>query len=101
MQNDFLVETALDKAMRLQNGLIPRATDGAFDVDDHEYKELRRLFGSRADTRIKLPDFVRQCSDLGQFWAFIKVESGTYAERRALIWDGFRPLIEYLEAQDR
>jgi hypothetical protein len=28
-------------------------------------------------------------------------ERARYAERRALIWDAFRPLIEYLEAQDR
>jgi abortive infection Abi-like protein len=100
MQDDFSGETALDKATRLQNGLIARATGGAFDGDDREYKELRRLFASRADTRMKLPDFVRRSSDLGQFWAFIKTERGTYAERRGLIWDGFRPLVEYLEAQD-
>jgi hypothetical protein len=50
---------------------------------------------------VKVPDFVRRCSDLGQFWGFIKFERGTYRERRTLIWDAFRPLIEYLEAQDR
>ena len=62
---------------------------------------MRTLFASRADTKGKLPDFVRRCSDLSQFWGFIKYEKPSYAERRALIWDAFRPLIEYLEAQDR
>jgi hypothetical protein len=91
----------LDKATRFQDGLVAHATSGAFDGGDAEYKELRRLFGSRADTRAKLPNFVRRCGDLGQFWAFVKGASATYAGRRSLIWDGFRPLLEQLEAQDR
>jgi hypothetical protein len=94
-------ETALDKAIRFQNGLIAHATSGAFDGGDEVYKELRLFFGSRADTKAKLPDFVRRCSDLAQFWGFIKYERARYAERRTLIWDAFRPLIEYLETQDR
>jgi hypothetical protein len=64
-------------------------------------REMRALFGGRAETKGKLPDFVRRCSDLGQFWGFIKYEKSSYAGRRMLIWDAFRPLIEYLEAQDR
>src|SRR5271166_432152 len=94
-------ETPLDKAVRFQNGLVAHATGGGFDDGDAAYKELRRFFASRADTKTKIPDFVRRCSDLAQFWGFIKYERGTYAERRILIWDGFRPLIQYLETQDR
>ena len=97
----FPEETATDKAARLQNGLIACATGGHFDGGDGAYKELRQFFASRADTTGKLPTFVRRCSDISQFWAFIKYEKATYHERRTLIWDGFRPLIEYLEAQDR
>jgi hypothetical protein len=94
-------ETALDKAIRFQNGLISRATGGNFDGGDPAYKELRQYFAMRADTKIKLPDFVRRCSDLGQFWGFIKYEFAHYHERRELIWKAFRPLIEHLEAHDR
>lgn len=94
-------ETALDQATRLQNGLIARATGGDFDGGNPAYKALRRVFSERADTKAKVPDFLRRCSDLGQFWGWIKYEKGTYHERRELIWTGFRPLIEYLEAQDR
>jgi hypothetical protein len=91
----------LDKAIRFQNGMIAHATGSSFDGGDQAYKEFRRLFASRADTKAKLPDFVRRCSDLGQFWGFIKYEKSSYAARRTLIWDAFRPLIEYLESQDR
>jgi len=92
-------QPATDKAIRLQNGLIARATGGS--LDDREYREMRTFFLSRPDTKAKVPDFVRRCSDTSQFWAFIKHERSTYQERRDLIWTAFRPLIEYLEAYDR
>lgn len=94
-------ETQLDRAMRLQNGLIACATGSSFDGGDPAYKELRRDFAARSDTRSKLPDFIRRCSDLSQFWGWIKYEKATYAERRTVIWNAFRPLVGYLEAQDR
>lgn len=99
--SDSFDETPVDMAIRFQNGLIASATGSAFDGGDDAYKELRHYFSSRPDTKAKLPDFVRRCSDLGQFWGFIKYERARYAERRDLIWDAFRPLIEHLEANDR
>lgn len=101
VSDEPLDESLLDRALRLQNGLIAQATGGGFDGGNERYQELRREFAARADTRTKLPDFVRRCSDLSQFWGFIKYERGRYQERRELIWEAFRPLIEYLEAQDR
>ena len=97
----FPDEPAVDKAIRFQNGLIAHATDGRFDGGDEAYKDFRVFFASRADTKAKLPAFVRRCSDLAQFWGFIKHQRARNQERRTLIWDAFRPLIEYLEAQDR
>ncbi|MBV9825419.1 MAG: abortive infection family protein [Alphaproteobacteria bacterium] len=91
-------ETALDKAIRLQSSLIAFSTGGGFDGENPEYQELRRFFVARGDTKTKLPDCVRRCRDLGQFWGWIKFERGTYAERRTLLWDAFRPLIEHLES---
>src|SRR5262249_15588 len=76
-----------------QRGPLPRG--------DAAYKELRSFFATRADTKTKLPDFVRRCNDLRQFWAFIKYERDKYQERRDFIWKEFHPLIEYLEAHDR
>jgi hypothetical protein len=93
--------TDLDRATLLQNGLLSAATGGVFDGGDNAYKALRRKFLERADTRDKLPDFVERSRDLSQFWQWIKHERRTYEERRRLIWDAFRPLLDYLEGPDR
>ena len=92
-------ESDEDKAVRFQNCIIAAATNGG--MDDAEYRELRRHFLEHHEYRQKLPAFVRRCSDLGQFWGFIKHERGTYAERRTLIWNAFRPLIAYIETEAR
>lgn len=98
--DDIFDQTLADKALRFQNGMIASATGNSFDGGDAVYKQMRMLFGTRPDTKDKLPDFVRRCSDLGQFWGWVKYEKSSYAERRTLIWNAFRPIIEYLEAQD-
>ncbi|MFN6954556.1 MAG: abortive infection family protein [Acetobacteraceae bacterium] len=91
----------LDRATLYQNGLVSEATGGSFDGGDPAYKALRRHFAQRADTKSKLPDFVTRCPDLAQFWQWIKREKPRYEERRQLIWDAFRPLLDYLEGLDR
>lgn len=91
-------ESSIDKALRLQNGLIAEATGASFN--DIEYQDLRRFFSSRVECRAKLPDFVRQCSDTAQFWQFIKFELPTYRERRDFIWGAFKPLRDHLEAEE-
>jgi hypothetical protein len=101
LDHAFPDETPLDKAIRFQNGLIAHATDGGFDGGDSACKDPRSFFATRADTRAKLPAFVRRCSDLAAFWAFIKYEFRHYSERRNFIYGEFHPLIEYLEAHDR
>jgi hypothetical protein len=98
---DPFEESPLDMAIRFQNSLLSFSTGGSFDGGEEAYKSLRQQFAARPDTKDKLPDFVRRCRDLGQFWSFIKYERSTYQERRVLLWDAFRPLIDYLEAQDR
>lgn len=94
-------ETFLDKAQRLQDGLISHATDGSFSGGDEIYQRLRRELLGRSDLREKVPEFVRRHRDLHQFWQFIKFKFKTYAERRNFIWDSFHPLIDYLEIFDR
>lgn len=99
--DDPFGESPLDMGIRFQNSLISFSTGGRFDGDDEAYEDLRRHFAARPDTKDKVPDFVRRCRDLGQFWGFIKYERPTYQERRVLLWDAFRALIDYLETQDR
>jgi len=98
---DFFDISDIERAYRLQDGLIARATGGAFPGGDNAYRELRRLLAQRADANAKLPDCVRRFSDTKQFWNWIKVESATYAGRQVIINAAFRQLIEYLEGLDR
>lgn len=91
--------STLDKVIQLQNGLIAVSRGGNFSDGDIVYEEFRLFLLNSAELKSKVPAFVRRCSDMQQFWAFIKNENGTYAGRRDIIWAGFRPLIEYLELE--
>ena len=79
----------------LQNMLIAQATGGA--EDNSEYTRLRQVLLSQASLEPLIPQFVRTCRSLFQFWQFIKYEYGTYAERREFLWEQFRPLLEGVE----
>ena len=92
-------EEFLAKAITLQDGLIAWATGDAFD--EGVYRQYRRDLLARHDLHHLVPQFVRRCREFAQFWGWIKLERSTYAERRLLIWDGFRPLIEHLEDGNR
>jgi hypothetical protein len=76
----------------MENILISRATGGS--ESENRYRALReRLL---ADVpREGIPGLVVTCRNLSQFWGYMK-KWGTYAERRHVIWDGFRPLIDRL-----
>lgn len=98
---DLSEETILEKVERMQEGLVSYATGDPFNGADPAYKKLWSELRKQADVWGKLPEFVRQCRDLGQFWQFIKDEYGTYAERRKFLRDSFLPAIEHLESVDR
>lgn len=86
----------LAAAQAMQDLLVARAT-GGFGQDD-EYLRLRRELLGEPTIGDLIPSFVKQCRDPFQFWEFIKYEFRSYAERRQYLWDGFRPLLEYLES---
>ena len=89
------LKTDLTKAEQLQELLISYSTGGG--GDDDIYKELRRYFVENTATAPRIPQWVRTCRDLGQFWSFIKRKFGHYAERRDFIWEQFGPLLAHLE----
>ena len=70
-------------------------------VLDQAYLNLRREFGRVPLIKSKLPEFVRRCESLGEFWSFSKAKHGTYQARREYIWDSLRSSLEYLKAEDR
>lgn len=98
---DLSEETILKKVGRMQDELIARATGGHFDGGDPAYKKLRSELREQAEVWKKLPEFVRRCTNLEQFWQSIAKKYGSYAERRKFLWDSFHPAIEHLESVDR
>ena len=93
-EGEFLV-----KMIALQDGLIAWATGDPFD--DVTYSRYRGELLSRHDLRHLVPSFVKKYRGFAQFWGWIKVQEGTYAARRRLIWDAFHPLIDHLERGNR
>lgn len=85
-------ESLLDKVELLQMQLIGQATSGG--ADQVIYARLRRELLADPIVGPKLPRYVKTCTDLGQFWQFIKYEFATYRERREFIWKAFRPIID-------
>lgn len=68
------------QAEALQNLLISTATGGS--EDDAEFVRLRQTLLSNAAVDSLIPQFLRACRSLAQFWQFIKFKYKTYAERR-------------------
>ena len=93
----ILPSTRLEQVEALQNVLIAQATSSG---DNATYVQLRRELLSDAAIAARLPKYVRTCGDLSQFWQFIKYEYATYRERRDFIWNGFRPLLDFLAGVD-
>jgi Abortive infection C-terminus len=85
----------LEQAEALQNLLVAHATGG---WQDHaEYVRLRQVLLAQPAVESYVPQFVRTCRNLSQFWELIKYKFGHYHERRTFIWEEFRPLLELLE----
>jgi adenylate kinase family enzyme len=88
-----------ERVETFQNLLISLATQDR--GPDADYATLRLELLGYQDISERLPSFLRTCRSPEQFWQFIKHKFAHYQERRAFIWDSFRPALEYLEALDR
>ena len=96
MFEDDLPSSAVERAEMMANLLVERATTSQ---DDHPaYGVLRRRFIEDPDLRPLLPSFVRTHRNLSSFWGYIKQAAPTWAERRAIIYEGFTPLLDHLES---
>ncbi len=91
------MNTLSEQAETLQNLLVAHATGGS--ESDLEYRQLRQVFMSTPAYERLLPQFVRTCRSLSQFWEMIKYKFAHYAERRRFIWEEFQPLLQELERQ--
>jgi hypothetical protein len=87
----------LEKIENLQNLMLASVTGGG--SDNGTYKQIREELFEVEGLKDHLPRFVRTCTDLSQFWHFIKREGDmpTYASRREYVWNAFRPLLTGLD----
>ena len=88
-------DSLVERGSMLEGLLVSRATGG--DANNRIYEYLRREFMADGALKKSLPKFVRTCRNLDAFWAFIKRDASTYAERRQIISDAFTPLMDHLE----
>lgn len=90
-------EKLINKTQELRMILTRLATGQEEKGDGNLYTQLRtELFLNRVIKSL-LPDFVTLCRALDDFWPYIKVRYGTYAERCEFIREQFEPLFAYLE----
>lgn len=89
----------IDSVEALKVMLISRATGG--DGDNNDYKRLRRELIALPRIEKMLPQCVRVCRDLSEFWGFIKPKFDNYAARREYLRIEFDALLVMLEAESR
>lgn len=89
----------IDSIESIKAMLISRATGGI--GDDKDYKRLRRELAAIPKIQKQLPQCVRVCRDLSEFWGFIKPKFDSYAERREYLRNEFDPLLTMLETESR
>ena len=92
-------EELINSIESLKVMLVSRATGG--DGDDKDYKRLRRELTASPRIEKMLPQCVRVCRDLSEFWIFIKPKFDTYAKRKEYLRDEFDPLLTMLETGSR
>lgn len=91
------IDAVLEDVESLKNILAAKATGER--TNEAVYLRLRQRLTTHALVQDKLPRFVRTCRTLGEFFAFIKEQSGTYAGRRRFLAEQFDPLLTFLQQQ--
>ncbi|MBN1182215.1 MAG: abortive infection family protein [Bacteroidales bacterium] len=84
-----------NKVEAFQNMLVDRATGGALEEED--YKKFRNELINNPEIKDLIPDFVKTNMSVNQFWQFIKAKHDNYQERRAFLWEAFKPALLKLE----
>lgn len=79
----------------LQNLLISQATGGK--ENNTEFIRLRKIILDTPTLDNVIPNFLKTCRSIEQFWNFIKYKYNTYAERRNFIYEEFHPMLSFLE----
>src|SRR5258708_2045174 len=102
MSSDFpfgIPDAPIEQARLLEKVLVD-ACEGP-SSQTYEYEEIRKLFLKDAAIKSLLPNFVRNCRDLGHFWGYIKQQSPQWAPRRHHVREALTPLFNHLEGANR
>ncbi len=86
------------KVERLKELLVTRANGGT--PDEKEYADLRRELVTVRPIHDALPEFVRRCMTIREFWHFIKdmFETERYRRRTEYFQREFEPILSWLES---
>jgi len=91
------IQQLLEEVESLKNILAAKATGER--SDESQYPKLRQRLTTNVLVKDKLPQFVRTCRTLGEFWPFIKEQHGTYANRRRFLAKEFEAVLDFLRHQ--
>jgi len=86
----------IDQVEELQELLIARATNGADQQQKARYSEIRKALVNEDRIKQLLPEWFVESRSLDETWSTFR-QTGKWAERREMVWKGFRPLLAHLE----
>jgi len=86
----------LESVERLREALLVHAHESHY-ADDVEYRSLRRALLMDSRTRDHMPEFVRTCRNLQDFWMYVK--DSPYDMRQEIVRTGFEPILSKLEME--
>lgn len=85
----------LDVVVSLKSGLTAKATGKGWD--EAEYHRLRKIVLSASSLATAVPEFLRRCKTLEDFWEHIQPKFAHYAERRGYLEEQFAALFERVD----
>ncbi len=94
---DTVRQETKEAAMRLKSGMVARATGTEFPGGNPLYRNLRERVVSFPGAKPFVPEYVRDCYTVEDFWGYISTKFARYQERRDHLRETFLPLLRYLE----
>jgi|GEM_PF-707463 len=97
------IPEADDLAVQLEQfklGLWGVATQHPRELSDDEYKRIRKLLLTNSQLQNLVPDYIKICRNLGEFWQHIKHRFSTYTERRTFIAESLNPILDKIELDE-
>ncbi len=97
-----MTDAIISKVDSLKLLLVQRAT--GVSIDEKTFRDLRHELIKHPLVNQRLPQFVKNCRSIDEFWSFIKSKfsgTGSYEQRREYLRNEFSPLLTMLESFTR